>query len=112
MFKVGDKVAIHKPTDMAIVDNIAWVTEMDKYDGKVATIACPSPHPIHTSGNIFMIVGSPFYFHRNWLYVLDVRSPIQANSMPVNDHICPTCKNDRCSKTEKSCWRCGNSLHP
>ena len=24
----------------------------------------------------------------------------------INDHICH-CGNDRCSKTEKSCWRCG-----
>jgi hypothetical protein len=28
----------------------------------------------------------------------------------VNDHICPSCRNDRCSKSEKSCWKCGNSL--
>jgi len=29
---------------------------------------------------------------------------------PVNDHICPHCRNDRVSKTEKSCWRCGEKL--
>jgi hypothetical protein len=28
----------------------------------------------------------------------------------VNDHICPTCGNDRVSKNENSCWKCGNSL--
>src|SRR5271165_2392511 len=27
-----------------------------------------------------------------------------------NDHVCPSCKNDRCSKTEKSCWKCGAVL--
>jgi hypothetical protein len=29
---------------------------------------------------------------------------------PINDHVCPTCRNDRCSKTEKSCWKCGGKL--
>jgi hypothetical protein len=29
---------------------------------------------------------------------------------PINDHVCPTCKNDRCSKSEKSCWKCGGKL--
>lgn len=33
------------------------------------------------------------------------------NAPAVNDHVCPTCKNTRCSKTEKTCWRCGNNLH-
>lgn len=25
----------------------------------------------------------------------------------INDYVCPACKNDKCSKTEKSCWKCG-----
>lgn len=28
----------------------------------------------------------------------------------INNHVCPTCKNDRCSKSERSCWKCGNAL--
>lgn len=28
----------------------------------------------------------------------------------VNDRTCPSCGNDRCSTTEKSCWKCGNQL--
>lgn len=28
----------------------------------------------------------------------------------INNHICPTCKNNRCSKSESICWRCGNKL--
>jgi hypothetical protein len=28
----------------------------------------------------------------------------------VNNHVCPTCKCDRVSKVEKSCWRCGGKL--
>lgn len=30
---------------------------------------------------------------------------------PVNDHVCPTCNNERCSKQEKTCWKCGSNLH-
>lgn len=32
-------------------------------------------------------------------------------AVAVNDHVCPGCKNDRVSKSEKSCWKCGCSLH-
>jgi hypothetical protein len=28
----------------------------------------------------------------------------------INDHVCPSCQNKRCSKSEKTCWRCGNPL--
>jgi hypothetical protein len=31
---------------------------------------------------------------------------IVAASVVINDYVCPNCSNDRCSKTEKSCWRC------
>lgn len=31
-------------------------------------------------------------------------------TVAVNNHICPSCKNDRCSKSEKSCWKCGGVL--
>lgn len=28
----------------------------------------------------------------------------------INDHVCPHCQNDRVSKSEPSCWRCGGKL--
>lgn len=28
----------------------------------------------------------------------------------INNHICPSCHNDKCSKNEKSCWKCGSKL--
>lgn len=41
-------------------------------------------------------------------------APMQDNvgdsSVPINDHICPSCKNDKCSKTEVTCWKCGGKL--
>lgn len=33
---------------------------------------------------------------------------LNANVTVINDHVCPSCKNDKCSKAEKSCWKCGN----
>jgi len=33
------------------------------------------------------------------------------SAIAVNDFTCPSCGNTRCSKTEKSCWSCGNNLH-
>jgi hypothetical protein len=30
----------------------------------------------------------------------------------VNDHVCPSCKNHRCSRSEKLCWKCGDPLFP
>lgn len=29
---------------------------------------------------------------------------------PINDHTCLSCGNKACSKTEKSCWRCGDLI--
>ena len=28
----------------------------------------------------------------------------------VNDYTCPHCKNDRCSRSERTCWKCGGVL--
>lgn len=32
-------------------------------------------------------------------------------TVAANDHVCPSCKNDRVSKAERTCWKCGSSLH-
>lgn len=48
-----------------------------------------------------------------------ITAPVESCTLPVpmayvaavNDHVCPSCNNNRCSKSEKSCWRCGSSLH-
>jgi hypothetical protein len=35
----------------------------------------------------------------------------EASKKPaVNDHTCKTCGNTKCSKTEKSCWKCGEPI--
>lgn len=30
--------------------------------------------------------------------------------LAINDYTCPVCHNDRCSKSEKICWKCGNKF--
>ena|SRR6266446_1680116 len=42
--------------------------------------------------------------------LVTISDPVSVTSPLVNDHTCPTCKNDRCSKSEKSCWKCGGLL--
>ena len=38
------------------------------------------------------------------------QAPISKDSNPVNDHVCPACGNNKCSRSEIKCWRCGNKL--
>ncbi len=33
-----------------------------------------------------------------------------ASNAAINDHTCTSCGNNRCSKTEKSCWKCGSPI--
>jgi predicted RNA-binding Zn-ribbon protein involved in translation (DUF1610 family) len=63
-------------------------------------------------GNLGAVIGKaggifkPLAVHTN-----TVRAAQKNNSVAINDHVCPACGNDRVSKREKSCWKCGNSLH-
>lgn len=41
---------------------------------------------------------------------ISLPAPLKATAAVVNDHVCPSCGNDRCSKQERSCWKCGNRL--
>lgn len=57
--------------------------------------------------------GSGTWIHglNGWFLKEATVQTTNGSSTAINDHVCPTCKNTRCSKTEKSCWRCGNPLH-
>jgi hypothetical protein len=35
---------------------------------------------------------------------------VHKQTIAMNDHTCPSCGNDKCSKAEKSCWKCGATL--
>lgn len=36
--------------------------------------------------------------------------PPMPEVVAINDHICPGCGNNKCSKTERTCWKCGGTL--
>lgn len=46
----------------------------------------------------------------NRLDISDPQAPAPSVAKTVNNHKCGACGNDRCSKHEKSCWKCGNPL--
>ena len=33
-------------------------------------------------------------------------------SAPIDDYVCKRCQNPKCSKTERSCWKCGEPIVP
>lgn len=35
---------------------------------------------------------------------------VPQSTKAINDYVCPACHNNKCSKTEKSCWKCGFSF--
>lgn len=46
-----------------------------------------------------------------WTFqVFDNRKNVSGIESPINNCICPTCQNSRCSTSESVCWLCGNSL--
>ncbi len=55
------------------------------------------------------------YATHSWAdWSLESSVPIQSEGCTgeaINDFTCPTCNNERCSKMEKKCWKCGNNLH-
>lgn len=36
--------------------------------------------------------------------------PPMPEVVAINDHICPGCGNNKCSKAERTCWKCGGAL--
>lgn len=40
----------------------------------------------------------------------NVVPPATNSTSPINDHTCTQCGNNACSKTEKSCWKCGAAI--
>lgn len=39
-----------------------------------------------------------------------MQAPVTSAAVTINDHTCPGCHNTKCSKSEKTCWKCGGAL--
>jgi hypothetical protein len=75
--------------------------------GPVVTIPSGEAWYKHLTSNSWVTIGPDHTLGPHAIqHAIHVADEVQA----VNDHTCPTCKNDRCSKTEKSCWKCGSNL--
>jgi hypothetical protein len=71
------------------------------------------PAVINSDGSEYWWLNDKHLTHHDWLVAVASTIsiiPVVSSSIAVNDHTCPTCKNDHCSKTEKSCWKCGSNL--
>src|ERR1700723_2371366 len=33
------------------------------------------------------------------------------SAAPINNYVCKACRNEKCSSTEKSCWKCGEPIN-
>lgn len=98
-FSVGDKLRgiEHRAGKKATVLLVGFATDAAAQDYEVEDIN-------HTFR--FWCVGT------GWELDTDssAPAPIMSNGEAINNHTCPTCKNTRCNKQEKSCWRCGSKL--
>ena len=61
-----------------------------------------------------ILVGIPDYYLAD-RFVRCLNQPAiitvpSAGSAAINNHTCPSCGNNRCSTSEKSCWLCGGKL--
>lgn len=77
---------------------------------------------VDRTGNLFIIHWDDGTIHlsawtrpESFMILSDIVAPGVPVATPpsivaVNDHVCPSCQNDRCSKNEKTCWRCGGVL--
>jgi hypothetical protein len=50
------------------------------------------------------------HFAEKYVPEIKERSNVGPTNGPINDYVCPTCQNNRCSKSEIKCWRCGGVL--
>lgn len=64
------------------------------------------------SKNDYLLVGEALGWMKSRFEKVDDNSvsSTTGSAAPINDHVCPTCKNDKCSLAEVTCWKCGNPL--
>lgn len=87
-------------------------TNLSFYSGiKICNYGAPIPLSLE---NVTIILdyfnsNAPFKFDQWIIKIYPESKDVNVNQI-INDHTCPSCKNDRCSRSEKSCWKCGEKL--
>lgn len=115
---------------VATIANSAACSKCNKtyIDHSFPSNRCPNSHPTDTftpvAAPIALVVNATATLIANACFacgkpssICDCLSPSaqpiftnENESVATNNHICPSCNNDRVSKTEKSCWKCGSKL--
>jgi hypothetical protein len=54
--------------------------------------------------------GDMIWRDKTYINTIEIKASFINPDIAVNNHHCPSCNNDRVSKNEKSCWKCGGSL--
>ena len=99
IINIGDSVLIIKCPNLPYVGRIFTVTSIRSEYHMVAIGKDPYEEYVFFPNEIEKI-------H----FTADDTTANIGSIIAINDHICKTCSNERCSKTEKSCWRCGAAL--
>jgi hypothetical protein len=68
--------------------------------------------PGKTSEDCELCSNPKSYEHADYLVIYGPPKTVSHNATgpAINDYTCPFCKNHKCSKKEKSCWRCGGEF--
>lgn len=108
-FKAGDRVACidaNEATGALVEGAIYYVEEMwEDYGSWKIKVKDSSGKIINRNS------GDDWWYARRFAVANSAASPRSFPSAPaINDKTCPHCKNNRCSSTEKSCWKCGGKL--
>jgi hypothetical protein len=101
-------LSFFEPFTIKLIDNFidSLKSTLDRVNNKKTYLVAVVKEydPIH---DVFIGEDITYIYNSKPDVTLTFSPPV---SKAVNDYTCPTCKNDKCSRNEKTCWRCGNKL--
>ena len=111
-----------KPGDMVVcINNSDWGTsrQVPLKKGEIYTVVelADESYPqsdviIRGDSGVIPLTWSQSRFVHVGAYSPVTGSSVKSNVKPIDDYVCLRCKNSKLSKTEKSCWSCGELVKP